>query len=1391
MKKRILSVLLAFIVCFSLVSAFDISHKDADAVAVIPNILDYEGNSTDTLFSVNSYSGMVALSELSAKTDFAGKTIYLECDIDMGQGSFTPINDFAGTFDGQGYALYDLNISVSKQSAGLFESTTATAYIKDLGIVGGTMTVAADTDSQRIGSIVGVMNGGTIERCYSTATLIGKKYASTSSDDISVGGIVGANLGGGLIKDCYFAGSATGVKHASGISDWAQGHYEGYVGTFVNCLNMGSLHASSTYEIARFSGSILEANKATAVTNCYYIGDGEEVSFTTQDTKIDSYKLGNGELAYKLNNNGTTNVWHQGELCPELGGGKGGVYKLTVNYIANGQTTKQSLYMNAGDKYIPKGVSATLASSGNVTDNVFTMPKANATLTITTSIPNIINYTAGTTTYVVTNAAGFTKMASLVNGGTTLSGVSIYMLSDIDMTSVSNHTPIGVYTDDRTTSFQGKLYGNGYKVINLKVNQSSLNGAGLFGSAYKAEFNGIGIYGGYVKSANRAGGIAGYGDACTFTNCYNTADITTLTGTDGAGGLTGVSRSSTKFTNCFNYGTVTATENHAGGISGWGQTNVVLKNCFNGGKVIATSYEALSRYNGSLATVPANCYYLSSISPNSGYGEAISFANLVKGSTAWLLNTSGGTAANSGVFTMTPVGPAICGTNSTNAVKITLKASDNEGRLLDAKVIYCNGGTDIGINGVAANAYTGETVKAALADSTVDTKAITVGMKTLAISTAADFSAFANAVNGGTNYKGYYVYLTADIDMTSQTVASIGTESAPFMGVFDGCNRKISGYNVNVSPKYQGLFGVVKNGLVQNVLLTDSVITGGTYSGTVVGKNDYGTVINCGTDSNAAGFYTESGRQISVMSFNIRVPNDASPNALADRKPRVQQHLSTYSPDIVGFQEVTPAWKTVIDSQLSGYSKEFVWRDSNNGEAAPLYWKTSVFTVLEQGSFWLSDTPDTMSKGWDAGCYRTCSYAALVHKTSGTLVLAFNTHFDHQSETARTNSAVLTVKRMKALQAKYTALGYGDNIATFCTGDYNCKPDSTAYATMAAGFGDMRYAADSLGCSESQITFQGFNNSGGSIIDFIFTDTRGANVVSFKVCAEKVNSGFISDHYTLYGVLGLEAQCVGGIVGYNSGLLSDCYTIGTVKKSLNAGGITGYNAGTVQNSYSGTALAATDYMGGISGEQKGVVSNSYYLASSTYNAFAAESATTGSKTDAQLKSVNTASLLGNGWECSADVNGGYPYPTDLFRLTKLVIKPSSTYNRNDNIIVGIKYETSPETLAAQFENKTLDIVDKFGNTIIRGSGYIGTGATVSVTVNGKTTDSAVIVVKGDIDGNGSLTSSDYLAMNSYINGTASLSQYPQLAADINNDDSVSSSDSLVYIAHLTGLQKIN
>ena len=125
---------------------------------------------------------MVKFSDLAATTNFKGKTVYLACDIDMTDITYTP---FAGTFDGRGYALKELKISTTGTSSGVFATTTTTAVIRNFGVVGGTVTAVCATDAQRVGSIVGVNNG----------TVMNSYFKGSASGGASVGGIAGINRG--------------------------------------------------------------------------------------------------------------------------------------------------------------------------------------------------------------------------------------------------------------------------------------------------------------------------------------------------------------------------------------------------------------------------------------------------------------------------------------------------------------------------------------------------------------------------------------------------------------------------------------------------------------------------------------------------------------------------------------------------------------------------------------------------------------------------------------------------------------------------------------------------------------------------------------------------------------------------------------------------------------------------------------------------------------------------------------------------------------------------------------------------------------------------------------------------------------------------------------------
>ncbi|MBR4308110.1 MAG: endonuclease/exonuclease/phosphatase family protein, partial [Oscillospiraceae bacterium] len=1310
MKQRCLALFVAIACLLSLFSFGVPVVVEAQAASDIPDILLYEDYSSSKEFRISTCYGLQKFSQLGQSTNFSGVTFYLVADIDMSGISYTPVSAFSGTFDGGYHVIERLSVSTTNKNCGLFDTVNAAGVVRRLGLEGCTFSISSNHADHRVGSFAGVVKG-LVEECWSTSVLTAT--ASGSVTDLSVGGIAGALINGGIAKNCYFAGRATGVDHASGISDWCQGHYEGYVGQIINCFNIGTLSATTCYALGRYSGKILAENKPNAILNSFYCDNYTVDDWATNAKKVSKSYLGSGYMAYLLNtvlaNN--TPVWSKGAMFPELRG-EGGVYCLKVTYDNKGYSSTATMYYNAGDTYtvqVPTGTAVTLTpGAGTVSGNTFTMPAQNTTLTVSVDLPNVAQYTTypNAGTYVITNTAGFTAMATAVNGGKTFSGKSIYMLGDIDMNNAT-HTPIGQFVSDSswTKSFSGTFYGNNFKVFNLKVSNTSLNGGGLFGSCYKSTIIGLHIFNGSVTTANRAGGITGYADGgCTFRYCSNGADIKTTTGKDGAGGLAGVARNTAKFQYCANYGSVTATANAAAGIAGWGQTNIQLTGCINTGVISAPDdYAALARVGSGFSGTWSDCYYLKSACSTSASGSSKDESNFCTGIIGGSINTVSRTVANNGAYTNTPRFPAICTENEAPATCTRLYAYDN-GVTIGYTTIYANVGDRVSMtnsqdyysasghsvtadltnkayptgilydityvlnggtftdsatttytyapgaslplesqvqkNGAVfagwyeSSALTGQ-VNAVVGPNARGDKTYYAKWSTLVeINNVDDYLAFVKAVNAGNSYSDKVVRITADLDFGGKTVSALGTASAPFCGVLDGMGHSLSNFTVSGSDA-QGLVGYLKQGTVQYIKLNNCTVSGKINVGTVVGYNDNGLVLGCesaGTVVNQATLY-----DLSYMSFNIRCGEDPSPNTVSERTPRVKTYLANYSPDIIGLQEVTPTWKTVLSSALSGYSSEFVYRGSSSQEAAPLYWKSGKFNALEQGTFWLSETPDKISYGWGATYYRTCSYAVLQPKNTNVIILAYNTHLDHQSTQAQIEGIKLVKSRMDTMETKYRNKGYTE-IYSFVTGDFNAKPTTEAGSYLSKTMVEARNAAVSLGTPLNQNTFSAYNANPTSIIDYIFV-SRNVDVKTYKVTLDKINGNAISDHYGLYGTMRLGGNAQGGVVGYNKGNVQSCAFTGSIDSQAGTAGIAGYNAGKIVGSYSKFTPKVTEvFNNGIASKVEGSVFFSYYPSNAGLSG--SGSTTADMTATSYLTTLNRPLKL---WSMDKSVNNGLPF----------------------------------------------------------------------------------------------------------------------------------------------------
>src|ERR1700741_823273 len=155
--------------------------------------------------------------------------------------------------------------------------------------------------------------------------------------------------------------------------------------------------------------------------------------------------------------------------------------------------------------------------------------------------------------------------------------------------------------------------------------------------------------------------------------------------------------------------------------------------------------------------------------------------------------------------------------------------------------------------------------------------------------------------------------------------------------------------------------------------------------------------------------------EIAVMSYNIRldVASDGE-NRWDARKERVSGLMRFYGADFIGTQEVLHHQLVFLHQELKGYNYIGVGRDDakEKGEYSAIFYNAERFEVKRQSTFWLSPTPDTVSKGWGANINRVCTYGLFESKKNKKLFWVVNTHFDHQSELARLESAKLIMKKI-------------------------------------------------------------------------------------------------------------------------------------------------------------------------------------------------------------------------------------------------------------------------------------------------------------------------------------------------------------------------------------------
>lgn len=251
---------------------------------------------------------------------------------------------------------------------------------------------------------------------------------------------------------------------------------------------------------------------------------------------------------------------------------------------------------------------------------------------------------------------------------------------------------------------------------------------------------------------------------------------------------------------------------------------------------------------------------------------------------------------------------------------------------------------------------------------------------------------------------------------------------------------------------------------------------------------------------------------ISVISFNIRVDNAADgTNVWRNRRDAVVTMIERERPMLLGLQEAQPHQITYLSEHCPDYAWYGLGRDTGKvppatdsyaaEETMAIFWRTAELELLDKGTFWLSETPDRVSKGWDASYRRTCTWAGFRHKKSGQTCYFFNTHLDNDGKVAREESIKLLVSRMKTINSKRRV--------SFLTADFNSNVTDACFAPLHVY---MRDARANAAVSDDYPSWNGYGASTGRL-DHVFFSGDNCTAREFRTLRDDYGVPYISDHY--------------------------------------------------------------------------------------------------------------------------------------------------------------------------------------------------------------------------------------------------------------------------------------
>ncbi|MDR2087520.1 MAG: endonuclease/exonuclease/phosphatase family protein [Dysgonamonadaceae bacterium] len=295
------------------------------------------------------------------------------------------------------------------------------------------------------------------------------------------------------------------------------------------------------------------------------------------------------------------------------------------------------------------------------------------------------------------------------------------------------------------------------------------------------------------------------------------------------------------------------------------------------------------------------------------------------------------------------------------------------------------------------------------------------------------------------------------------------------------------------------------------------------------------TIDSVKAEANSLNFYSESlpahtqalsGARVTfttgnlnVMTFNVRGKSGEDGQSLKwnERQLKIKQMLLDEGVDIVGTQETELDQQTWLEENLTGYATAKGVRNNNDatpkGEYNSIFYRTDRFTLLSPGgTFWLSDTPEELSKVPESSATRIATWVKLEDKITGEQIFAINTHIDHTNATAQDKQVRIL---MQQIQLRH------DGAKVVLTGDFNMRPENAniVYISDPSHAFHLLHARD-IAVRRTGLTYS-YHGCGATplqeryLADYVFVGD-GTEVSQYSVMPEKLDDVYLSDHAPVF-----------------------------------------------------------------------------------------------------------------------------------------------------------------------------------------------------------------------------------------------------------------------------------